>query len=126
MRDAPPVAEMRDIATSTLPLLERARGLLESLDRWLTADAIWLALSDPQSNVYATVGSTGLDRSVLDYLDRLSVSREIQLAELNQNQPPVSVTELPVAVEELPTWADCLIPAGFREGLGVPLYLTNG
>jgi DNA-binding CsgD family transcriptional regulator len=36
------------------------------------------------------------------------------------------VTELPVPVDQLPTWADCLIPAGFREGLGVPLFEPGG
>jgi DNA-binding CsgD family transcriptional regulator len=54
------------------------------------------------------------------------VAREIQIAELNQDRPPISVTELPVPVDELPTWADCLIPAGFREGLGVPLVEPGG
>jgi hypothetical protein len=36
------------------------------------------------------------------------------------------VTELPVPIDELPTWAECLIPAGFREGLGVPLVEPGG
>lgn len=124
--DAPPMAEMLEVAGSTAPLLERARGLVQSLDRWLAVDAVWLTLSDPGSNVYATVGSAGLEQPVLDYLARPSVAREIQLAELNQNRPPISVTELPVPVDELPTWADCLIPAGFREGLGVPLCEPGG
>ena len=48
------------------------------------------------------------------------------MAGYNQNRPPVSLGELPVAVDELPTWADCLIPAGFREGLGVPLFEPGG
>ena len=29
-------------------------------------------------------------------------------------------------VDQLPTWADCLIPAGFRDGLGVPLSEPGG
>ncbi|WP_374969342.1 response regulator transcription factor [Terrabacter sp. BE26] len=121
-----PIAETIDIAASTVPLLERARGLVESLDRWLPVEAIWLTLSDPESHVYATVGSTGLERSVLDYLDRPTVAREIQLAELNQDRPPVAVTELPVPIEDRPTWAECLIPAGFRDGLAVPLVEPGG
>ena len=62
--------------TSTRPL--------ERLDRWVPFEAAWLALSDPRSNVYATVGSTGLDRSVIDYLDRPAVAQEIQLTGLDQ------------------------------------------
>ena len=122
----PPIGDMLEIAASTVPLLERARSLVESLDRWLPVEAIWLTLSDPDSNVYATIGSAGLERSVLEYLDRPTVAQEIQLAELNRKRPPVSVTELPVPVDELPTWADCLIPAGFRDGLGVPLFEPDG
>jgi DNA-binding CsgD family transcriptional regulator len=89
-------------------------------------EAIWLTLSDPGANVYATVGSTGLERSVLEYLDRPSIAQQTQTAGMNQNRPPISVRELPVAVEELPTWADCLIPTGFRDGLGVPLSEPHG
>jgi hypothetical protein len=122
----PAVRDMLEIASSAVPVLERARGLVESLDRWLPTEAIWLTLSDPASHDYATVGSSGLERSVLDYLDRPTVAQEIQLAELNRNRPPVSVTELPVPVHEFPTWADCLIPAGFRGGIGVPLFEPGG
>jgi hypothetical protein len=78
MRDDPPVAEMIEIAACTGSLPERAQGLLERLDRWVPSDAAWLALCDPRSNVYATVASTGLDRSVIDYLDRPAMAQEIQ------------------------------------------------
>jgi DNA-binding CsgD family transcriptional regulator len=120
------VAEVMEIAASTVPLLERAQGLMERLDRWLPVEATWLALSDPESNVYATVGSTGLDPSVLDYLDRPAVAQEIQLTEINQMRHPVSLAELPIAADELPTWAECLVPAGFGDGLGVPLVEPGG
>jgi DNA-binding CsgD family transcriptional regulator len=126
MRDVPQVAEMIEIAGSTAPLPERAQGLLQALDGWLPTEATWLALSDPETSAYTTVGSTGLERSVVDYLDRPEVAQEVRLAELNQNRPPVSLAELPIPVDELSTWTDCLIPAGFREGLGVPLFEPGG
>jgi DNA-binding CsgD family transcriptional regulator len=126
MRDDSAVAELFEIAASTAPLQERAQGLVERLEHWLPIDATWLALSDPRSDVYTTIGSTGLEGSVLTYLDRPAVAQEIQRAGLNRNQAPVSLAELPVAADDLPTWADCLIPAGFRNGLGVPLFETGG
>lgn len=73
MGDDPPVVQMIEMATSTAPLRERAQGLLETLARFVPSEATWLALSDPLANVHATVGSTGLDGPVLDYLDRPSV-----------------------------------------------------
>src|SRR3954453_5224556 len=121
-----PVAELIEIAASTAPLPERAQHLLQGIDRWVPSEAAWLALSDPPSNVYATVGSTGLDRTVIEYLDRPAMAQEIELTGLHRNRPPVSVADLPVAVDELPTWAECLTPAGFREGLAVALFEPGG
>lgn len=121
-----PVAEIADIATSAAPLPERAQGLVESLNGWLPVEAIWLSLSDPESHLYATIGSSGLERPVIEYVDRPTVAREIQLAELNQDRPPVTATELPVPIEEHRTWAECLLPAGFRNALAVPLVEPGG
>ncbi|WP_209436873.1 hypothetical protein [Amycolatopsis methanolica] len=118
--------QMIEIAATGVPLSEPAQTLLETPQRRLPAEVSWLALSTPGTNAYATVGSTGLQRSVLDRLDRPSVSREIRLAELDRNRPPVSLAELPVPADELPTWTECLIPAGFRDGLGVPLFEPGG
>jgi DNA-binding CsgD family transcriptional regulator len=126
MRDDPPVAEIMEIVASSTSLTDRARTLLERLDRWVPYDAAWLALTDPRSNVYAPIGSSGLDRSVTAYLDRPAVAQEIELTGLNRDGPPISVADLPIAVDQLPTWAECLTPAGFREGLGVALFEPGG
>ncbi len=126
MRDQPPVAEIMEIAASSTSLHDRAKTLLEGLDRWTPYDAAWLALTDPLSNVYAPIGSSGLDRSVTAYLDRPAVAREIELTGLNRDGPPISTADLPIAVDQLPTWAECLTPAGFREGLGVALFEPGG
>ena len=126
MRDDPLVAEMVEIAGSTAPLLDRAQEMLQRLTSRVPSEAAWLAVCDPRSSVYATVGSTGLDRSVIDYLDRPAVAREIELTGVHRNRTPVSLAELPVPSEELPTWAECLTPAGFREALGVALFEPDG
>ena len=38
----------------------------------------------------------------------------------------MSPSDLPYPAEELPTWAECLLPAGIREGLGVALFAPGG
>lgn len=126
MYDALPLVPMLEVAASHAPLLDRARSLVESLETWLPVDAIWLTLSDPGSTALVTIGSSGLEQPVLDYLQQPSVAAEIRLADLNRERPPICVTELPVPVGELPTWADCLIPAGFENGLVVPLCEPGG
>jgi DNA-binding CsgD family transcriptional regulator len=126
MGDDPPVVQLIELASSAAPLLDRAQGLLDKLSEFVPSDASWLALADPLSNVHATVGSTGLDPIVLDYLDHPAVAREIQLAGINRALPPFSLGQLPMPAEELPTWSECLIPAGFHEALGVPLFEPGG
>jgi DNA-binding CsgD family transcriptional regulator len=126
MTDAAPLEEMREVASSDAPLRERARCVVEALMRWLPVEAVWLGLSDPDASTYATVGSSGLDRSVLDYLDRPSVAREIQDAGLARARHPASVTDLATAVADLPTWAESLLPAGFCDGIAVPLVEPGG
>lgn len=126
MEDDPPVRQLSEIATSSVSVRHRARELLETLGGCVASEGMWLAVCDPRSSVYATLGSTGLDQPVVDFLGRPSVGREIRLAGINRPQPPVSLADLPMAADELPTWSDCLIPAGFREGLGVPLFEPGG
>jgi DNA-binding CsgD family transcriptional regulator len=121
-----PVAELMEVAASTAPLLERAQRVVEGLGRWAPSEAAWLALTDPGSNVYQGASSAGLDQAVTEYLDRPAVAKEIEMAGYDRNRSPVSVRELPMPVEELPTWAECLIPAGFKNGLGVPLFDPGG
>ena len=121
-----PVGDLLEIAASPAPLLDRAQDLLRGLGRWVPFDAAWLALSDPGSPAYAVLGSAGLETSVTDFLDRPGTTSDLELSGLDRPGPPLSVTELPVGVGDLPTWTQCLIPAGFREGLGVALYEPGG
>jgi DNA-binding CsgD family transcriptional regulator len=126
VRDDSAVVEISDIAASTAPLLERAEAVLVTLSRCLPSEGTWLALSDPSSNTYSTVGSIGLDRPVIDYLDSPSVAEEIDLTGYNRDRPPFRVGDLAVPADDLPTWAECLIPAGFQDALGVGLFEPGG
>lgn len=126
MPDEPAVAQVLEAASSEAPLLERARVVVAALDRWLPVEAVWLTLCDPESTAYATVGSAGLERSVLAYLDRPSAASELELVRTGVERPAIRVTELPVPAEGLTTWADCVIPEGFREGLELPLSEPGG
>jgi DNA-binding CsgD family transcriptional regulator len=121
-----PVDTVTEIAASTAPLLQRAHDFMRALADLVPFDAAWLALSDPRSSVYAIVGSAGLDPSVTEFLDRADVARDLELAGLDRTGPPMSLADLPVSVDDLATWAECLVPAGFREGLGVALVEPGG
>src|SRR4051794_10662496 len=53
---------------------------------------------------------------------RPQMARDIEATHADRRRPPLSPSDLPYPASELPTWAECFIPAGFHEALGVALY----
>jgi DNA-binding CsgD family transcriptional regulator len=128
MRDDPPaLAELTEIAASAEPLPERAQALLGALRRLVPFDGAWIALADPPSRSYTLLASTDLDDSTLEYLSGPNMARGIEATGTNRARPPLSPSDLPYPVAELPTWAGCLVPAGcYRKALAVALYEPGG
>lgn len=114
--------ELAAIADSARPLDERGHEMLETLRRVVPFDAAWLALAEPMGRGYTPVASTDLDAGTLQYLSGPGVSHDIEATQTDRARPPASPSDLPYPVDELPTWAECFLPAGFREALGMALY----
>jgi DNA-binding CsgD family transcriptional regulator len=120
--EARPSLELGAIADSSSPLPERAQGMLERLRRLVPFDAAWLALADPMSSSYTCVASAALDESTLQYLSDPTMAHDIEVTHTDPARPPLSPSDLPYPAVELATWAECFIPAGFHEALGVALF----
>jgi DNA-binding CsgD family transcriptional regulator len=114
--------ELSEIADSPSPLPERAQGMLERLRRPVPFDAAWLAHTDPMSSSYTSLASTDLDERTVQYLAGPQNAHDIELTQANRAHPPLSPSDLPYPAADLPTWAECLIPAGFQEALVVALF----
>jgi DNA-binding CsgD family transcriptional regulator len=114
--------ELAEIADSASPLSERAQEMLEKLRRVVPFDAAWLALADPMGSGYTSLASSDLDPGTLQYLSGPTVTHDIEVTQTDRARPPMSPSDLPYPVGDLPTWAECFIPAGFREALGVALF----
>jgi DNA-binding CsgD family transcriptional regulator len=124
--DATAPAELAEIAASADPLPKRADALLRALHRLVPFDAAWLALADPLRNSYSSLASAELDDATVEYLSGPMMARDIDATGTNRARPPLSPSDLPYAAAELPTWADCLIPAGYHEALAVGLFGPGG
>lgn len=122
MTVSPGLAEVAD-STGSLP--DRAQGMLDGLRRLVPFDAAWLALADPMSSTYTSLCSSGLDAGTVQYLGGPRMAHDIEVTQTDRARPPLSVSDLPYPVGNLPTWAECLTPAGFHEGLGVALFDTG-
>src|SRR3954464_12966841 len=117
--------ELFEIADSASPLSERAQEMLERLRRLVPFDAAWLALADPMSGSYTSLASTDIDESTLQYLSGPKMAHDIEVTHSDRARPPLSPSDLPYPAVELPTWAECFIPAGFHEALGVALFASG-
>ncbi|MCU1615431.1 MAG: Transcriptional regulator, liaR family [Frankiales bacterium] len=117
--------ELTEAAASSGPLRHRALGMLAALRRVVPFEGAWLALADPEHPAYAPLASADLSDSVLTFFGGPTWADDIEVAGTNRPAPPRSPSDLPHALE-MPSWADCLIPAGFHNGLGVGLFAPGG
>ena len=113
---------LADIAASTAPLPARAEALLVELGRSIPFDSAWIALADPLGAGYTSLASTALEERTARYLGGPSMAHDIEVTGTDQVRPPLSPSDLPFPAQDLPTWAECLNPAGYHEALAVSLF----
>lgn len=120
------VLELAATATSEGSPAERAGWMLERLRGVVPFDAAWMALTDPIEGSYHTVAAADLDEGTQRYLSGPEMAADIETTQTHRVRPPLSPSDLPFPAQDLATWAECLIPAGFHEALAVALYSGDG
>jgi DNA-binding CsgD family transcriptional regulator len=116
---------LAEIAAASGDLPERAEALLLELRRHVPFDAAWIALADPLGAGYTSLASTSLDDEIIQYLSGPRSAQDIEVARANGDRGPLSPSDLPYPAGDLPTWAECLLPAGYHEALGAPLFASG-
>jgi DNA-binding CsgD family transcriptional regulator len=121
--DLPATLELAEIGASFGPLADIADALLIALRRVIPFDGAWIAFADPPHNrSFTPLATTDLDASTVEHLRGPVTAHDMEMVGANRHRPAMSNSDLPYPAEELATWADCLLPAGYNEGLGVALY----
>jgi DNA-binding CsgD family transcriptional regulator len=118
--------ELAEIVASAGTIPERAQAALSVLRRVVPYDGAWVALADPGGETYTAVADVDLDESTLEFFSGPLMVPDIAATGTDGRQPPPSVSGLPYPATRLPSWGDCLIPAGYREALAVALYEPGG
>jgi DNA-binding CsgD family transcriptional regulator len=119
-------AEVARIAALPGGPAERAAAMLEPLHRLLEFDGAWLAMRDEQHHGHRSLLSTGWNRRTAAFLDGPVLVDEIEQLGMTHSRTPLRVADFPVPATELRSWAECLLPAGFQEGLGMCLFTADG
>jgi DNA-binding CsgD family transcriptional regulator len=117
---------LAETAASAGTTSERAQALLEGLRLLVPFDGAWLALADPLSHSYHSLASVDVDVPTVEFLSGPLMARDIEVTGTDRARPPLSPSDLPYPAEELPTWAECLMPSGIHEGLGLAVFAPAG
>jgi DNA-binding NarL/FixJ family response regulator len=120
------LTEVTGIAASPGSLGERAEALLAQLHRVVPFDAGWMTLVTPDHDAHVPLARSGYDERVCVHLDSPSVLEEAELVGLSRSRRPIRGRDLPFSPAELPTWAEYVEPAGFRDGVTAGLFTAEG
>src|SRR4051794_3644051 len=117
---------LAEAAASAGTTAERGQAMLEVLRQVVPFDGAFLAFTDPLGHRYHSLVSVDPDGSTVRALSGPQLAADIEVTGTHRARPPLGPSDLPYPVEELPIWAECLIPAGMREGLGLALFAPGG
>jgi DNA-binding CsgD family transcriptional regulator len=118
--------EFAEIAARPAPVRQRAQALLDELHHHIPFDGAWMALAEPGGTRYTSLASTDLDGRSVRYLSGPRMAQDIETTGADRERPPMSLSDVPYSSRDLPTWAECLLPAGYREALSIALFENGG
>jgi DNA-binding CsgD family transcriptional regulator len=119
-------AELGEIASGQGDVQQRADAVLNSLRRLVPFQAAVINLLDPERRVHVPVVSCGYDDATRGYITSRANTDEIEMLGFTRSRSAMRLSDLPVPREQIRGWAEYLEPAGFRGGLGVGLFTSDG
>ncbi|MEV4640612.1 LuxR C-terminal-related transcriptional regulator [Actinoplanes sp. NPDC049548] len=122
----PLAAEISTIALRATGLAERAEAVLRALRPVMAIDAACVTLLRPDRRRQPPLVSFGYPGPVVEHLATPDFLGSVEQLGLHRYRLPLRVMDLPQPAAEIPGWADYMAPAGFGEGIGVPLHTADG
>ncbi|MFC3993319.1 LuxR C-terminal-related transcriptional regulator [Actinoplanes siamensis] len=123
VRLAVEISHMSAAAGDSSRLLD---GLWEPLQRLVPFTAGWIGMFDPEERRHVTAAAVGHDGPGYSYLESPSFTEQVDAVELFRRRRPMCLRDAPLPALEYRSWAELWWPAGYREGLGVPLVTRDG
>jgi DNA-binding CsgD family transcriptional regulator len=100
--------------------------LWPSLRTVVPFEAAWIGAFDARLRGYQTLSAVGHNARNRAYLESKDFNGQVEAFGLFRRNRPLRLRDVPVPPAEIPTWAEHWWPAGYREGIGVPLVARDG
>jgi DNA-binding CsgD family transcriptional regulator len=120
------VAEVAQIAFMSGRIDQRAEALLEPLRRVVPFRGAWISLLEPERCEQPPLVSQGYPDGLNRYMSGPAGVAEIELLGLNRSGGATRLSDLRTPLEDVPSWAEYLAPAGFRGGVVAGLFAADG
>jgi hypothetical protein len=120
------LTEVSGIAAGSGTLAERAEALLAQLQQVVRFDVGVVTLLPPGQDADVALAGSGYDERFCGHLKSTTFLKEVELVGQRRSRRPVRLGDLPFPPSELPSWADYLEPAGFRDGMSAGLLTPDG
>jgi DNA-binding CsgD family transcriptional regulator len=118
--------EVGEIASGHGDLQQRIDAVLDSLRRLVPFQAAAINLVGPDQRVHVPAFCRGYDDATHEYMTSRDCTDEIEMLGLTRSRAARRLSDMPVPREHIRGWVEFLRPAGFREGLGVGLFTSDG
>ncbi|OJF09961.1 hypothetical protein BG844_34745 [Couchioplanes caeruleus subsp. caeruleus] len=119
-------AQIAAVAGLSAGVAERAEALLEPLRGVMSFDAACVTLLEADRRRQPPLICHGYPSAVVEHLHSADFLLSVERLGLDRSDRPMRVMDLPVPPLELPGWATYMAPAGFGEGIGIPLRTSDG
>jgi DNA-binding CsgD family transcriptional regulator len=131
MQDVPASAlklavEINHMSASAADSSCLADMLWEPLERLVPFAAGWVGMFDSEERRHVTAAAVGHDGLGRSYFESQSFTEQVEAAALFRRRWPMCLRDAPLPAVEYQSWAELWWPAGYREGLGVPLVTRDG
>lgn len=119
-------AEINRVTPASDDPAEDLAFMWDPMKRVIPFAAGWIGTLDADQRCYTTVTSVGHDPDSRAYMESEELTELRKKGGLLQRRRPLRLRDAPPHSAELPCWSEHWWPAGFREGLAVPLVTQDG
>ncbi|MFI7601703.1 response regulator transcription factor [Actinoplanes sp. NPDC049681] len=119
-------AEISAIASGAASLAARAEALVESLRPVMIIDAACVTLLRPDRSRQPPLYVYGYPEALEEHLATPQFLANAERLGLTRDRTPLRVMDIPAPSLEMSAWGRYMAPAGFCEGVGIPLHTFDG